>query len=938
MQQIRAVTSTLSHEKMPFGFGPFGGGGAGHPTPRRRRQQAVEAPREVLVFVDERRRPRHRRRHHHVDRDTDATTSRENYYPAVDDHGGDDVGDVAAGAVGDGRIFTPKIRNRGGAESAEGGGGGAALGDFLALPDLSQHEDGDTSAAATTSPTSYDVIHHSPSGSSSQLMISLRASALPESPPDEQRQRPNLRQRMHKERQPSVRRRSTSFGSVGGLSLGSSTVQTLSDDEDAHESGTFDGHRGGEDGADNDGDDDASVHSLLREEVFENAVLKVSFAGGIVTLEYPPDEDGGVDPTAEVAPAPTAVTESRNASMQLLDKGERMGNAEAYDSDDTDNDYSDDDGVLEGNALPPLPRDEPIPHHFELQSTNIHSLEDKEMRKKNEVRLAALEASLKTYKDAGAEIPEVLLVQINECRQATSSQPKGAGGIVEAVISAVATASAAPSRHSSTLSPSMVSTSISESRDPQVSVEPPSEPNSPIVTSRASSVYGGPSSRASSFRGEDVAAAPLLAPSVPLPETDKGRTRKLRIAEADEIHVLPCQCAFKLEGMQGLNTCILGPTLEDKVMDQPQLATNSLHGPHTGSIFQTPIRRRPSLPASLQQSAPAHLGRATLAMSTPVRSNLADAQSSADLGTLGGMMTAKAPSAQVARSGIPAGVRSTPCSPSSSTNGAISRVIHHPTSPDNGSVPLQLGGPPSETPKKGNSNRLEHSTFQSMDYHEITLMRKNSKGNRVAASEGDEFVDWDALTIRCKDHDEMDAIIGSLKISASAHVVPFSPDPRAKLKKKKKEEAREILRKRRRRRSSSVGRLRSTSSGASLEGINVHRTPHNGKERPGMTSPLTPPSSERGQSQKIPLSKRKKRQEQSKTFNKEDYCECCGFQFTLLTRRHHCRKVCFVFLLYLSLSFGFLYITTILYPFLISHIHRIYLPYYSSSPFPSTVR
>ena len=765
-------------------------------------------------------------------------------------------------------------------------------------------------------------------------MISPRVAALPESPPDQQRHRPNLRQSMHKERQPSVRRRSTSFGSVGGLSLGSSTVQTLSDDEDAHDSGTFDGYRGGEDGAGNDDDDDASVHSLLREEVFENAVLKVSFAGGIVTLEYPPEEDEEVDPTAEVVSALTLARENRNASMQLLDKGERMGNANAYDSDDTDNDYSDDDGVLEGNALPPLPRDEPIPHHFELQSTNIHSLEDKEMRKKNEVRLAALEASLKTYKDAGAEIPEVLLVQINECRQAMSSQPKGAGGIVEAVISAVATASAAPSRHSSTLSPSMGSTSISESRDPQVSVEPPSGPNTPIIASRASSVYGDLSSRAPSFRGEDVAAAPLLAPSVPSPEADKGRTRKLRIDEADEIHVLPCQCAFKLVGMQGLN--ILGPTLEDKAMDQSQLATNSLHGSHTGSIFQTPIRRRPSLPASLQQSAPAHLGRATLAMSTPVRSNLAGAQSSGDLGALSGMMMAKTPSAQAARSGIPTGVRSTPCSPSSSTNEAISQVIHHSASPDNGSAPLQLGGPPGETPKKRNSNRLEHTTFQSMGYHEITLMRKASKWNRVAASEGDEFVDWDALTIRCRDHDEMDAIISSLKTSARAHVVPFSPDPRAKLKKKKKEEAREILRKRRRRRSSSVGRLRSTSSGASLEGIDVHKTPHDGKERPGMTSPLTPPSSERDQSQKIPLSKRKKRQEQSKTFNKEDYCECCGFQFTLLTRRHHCRKVGFTFLLCIHCRLDFFYIPTILSDLL--SLSSIFISHIIPPPFPSTVR
>lgn len=865
---------------MPFGFGPWGGGGAGagHPTPRRRRQQAVEAPREVMVFIDERRQPaRHRRKQQHI------SSNSHELNLAVDVGGvsartAADIAGPAAVVDSNGSIFTPKIRN----VSAEGAKD-EALGAFLALPNLDRYAAG--GASATTSPASSEINHHSGTGSSaSKFVINPRVSTLSESPPDLQQQQQHHQHQQQssihhgnhkaKERH-SARRRSTSFGSVGGLSLGSSTVHTLSDDEDAHDNGTLDGYH------DHDGEDDdnASVHSLLREEVFENAVLKVSFAGGIVTLEYPPSEaEEEIEPEATEAVSPPTLLERRKPK--------------AYDSEDTDNDYSDDDGVMEGNALPPLPRDEPIPHHFELQSTNIHSLEDEEMRKKNEIKLAVLEASAKSYKDADKEIPDDLLAQINECRRASSKKPKGPGGIVEAVFSAVATASAAPSRQNSALSPtSMISTSVSESRDPQVSIEPPSGPNSPTVGSRASSFYGDASStRTPSFRGEDVRATPLPVTATPVLMPDTGRIRKLRITKDDEIHVLPCQCAFKLVGMQGLN--ILGPTMEDRAMDQQQLASNSLHGTHVGSILQTPVRKRPSLPASLQQSAPAHLGRKTLAMSTPVRSNLAAAQYSDDLSTHEGMMMAKTPSAQAARSDIPVGTRSTPCSPSSSANGAISQIIHHSASPDNGSAPLQLGGP-SENTKKPNSSRLEQSTFQSMGYHEITLMRKGSAGNRDTESEREEFVDWDALTIRCRDHDEMDAIISSLKTSARAHVVPFSPNPRAKLKKKKQEEAREILKKRRRRRrsSSSVHRLRSASSGASLEGIDVHQTPHNEKERPSMTSPLTPPSSERHPSQKSPLSRRKKRQEQSEKFNKEDYCECCGFQFTLLTRRHHCRKV-----------------------------------------------
>ena len=822
------------------------------------------------MFIDERR--RHRRKSQHAG---DDSTAREN--SAVD------VGDVKVGtaagtgpaaAIGsNGAMVTPKTRNVSG-KCAEDGTG--TLGDFLALPNLNRHENGycdaSSRAAATTrssaSPKSPTDINHHSGSSPSRFVINPRVSTLSESPSDHHRQPQR------------ARRRSTSFGSVGGLSLGSSTVHTLSDDEDTHDDGTLDGYHDGED------DDNASVYSLLREEVFENAVLKVSFAGGILTLEYPPEaqEEIGIQPT-EAAPPPSPEMES-----DLHNHG---------DSEVIDNDYSDDDDVMEGNALPPLPRDEPISHHYELQSTNIHSLEDDEMRKKNEIRLAVLEAAAKSYKDAEREIPDDLLAQINECRQASSKKPKGPGGIVEAVISAVATASAAPSRRNLTLSPTrMVSASVNESRDPQVSVEPPSGPNTPLFGSRASSFFGDArSTRTPLVRGDDIPSTPLLAAVEPAPTANKGRIRKLRITKDDEIHVLPCQCAFKLVGMQGLN--ILGPTLEDRAMDQHHLVSNSLHGTYAGSIMQTPIRRRPSLPASLQQSAPAHLlGRKTLDMSTPVRSNLAGASSSNDLRNHSGMMMAKTPSAQAARSNIPFGTRSTPCSPSSSTNGTISHIIHYPTSPDNGSAPLQSGGLSEEAKKNtANTSKLEHATFQSMGYHEITLMRRRSKGNRDTDSEGEEFVDWDALTIRCRDHDEMDAIIRSLKTSASARVVPFSPDPRAKLKKKKQEEAREILKKRRRRRSSSsIDRLRSTCSGASLEGIDVHKTPRDERGRPSMASPLTPPSSERHPSQKSPLSRRKKRQDQSKTFNKEDYCECCGFQFTLLTRRHHCRKVRLEFL------------------------------------------
>ena len=164
---------------------------------------------------------------------------------------------------------------------------------------------------------------------------------------------------------------------------------------------------------------------------------------------------------------------------------------------------------------------------------------------------------------------------------------------------------------------------------------------------------------------------------------------------------------------------------------------------------------------------------------------------------------------------------------------------------------MTLGGPVSSNlsslpplPKK----RSHISLFPKMSspgmftaLHEITLLRSfhvNSSDNLHTA---DEVSQWRAITIQCNDHDEMDSIIQALKATAKSRVIPFSRNPKARLKRRVEN--------------------------------------HKRRKEKSSKAILSPPQ------QKISNHKHSKH-----LFHKKDNCELCSEPFTLLHRRHHCRK------------------------------------------------
>ena len=85
--------------------------------------------------------------------------------------------------------------------------------------------------------------------------------------------------------------------------------------------------------------------------------------------------------------------------------------------------------------------------------------------------------------------------------------------------------------------------------------------------------------------------------------------------------------------------------------------------------------------------------------------------------------------------------------------------------------------------KRAKHNNNGSTVFQSFGYHEIILIRCRPHLNKPTVSVMDEALDWDAVTIRCRDHDEMDAMIKSMTDASFATVVPFSSNPKRKRKK-----------------------------------------------------------------------------------------------------------------------------------------------------------
>ncbi len=205
--------------------------------------------------------------------------------------------------------------------------------------------------------------------------------------------------------------------------------------------------------------------------------------------------------------------------------------------------------------------------------------------------------------------------------------------------------------------------------------------------------------------------------------------------------------------------------------------------------------------------------------------------------------------------------------------------------------------------KKGFHDRSESSFFTGLGYHEITLIRNENKKS-IAKSE-EICAEWDAVTIRCSDHDELDLLIKLLRDSSRAKVVPFSSNPKEKLRRKRKSQRR-------------IGRqvdtfllgkapqpeqIRSLPSHDSYseEKYTVGQAETNSSHmniHPNFCLPTRPDKEDtavKSPHLKSPENNNQTIQKQKRipwdlNFNKKEYCELCDLTFTLLTRRHHCRR------------------------------------------------
>ena len=200
-------------------------------------------------------------------------------------------------------------------------------------------------------------------------------------------------------------------------------------------------------------------------------------------------------------------------------------------------------------------------------------------------------------------------------------------------------------------------------------------------------------------------------------------------------------------------------------------------------------------------------------------------------------------------------------------------------------------------------SRSDSNLFTGLEYHEITLIC--NQGSDTADMQSDkenddagQFVKWDAVTIRCSTHDELDLLVKALRDSSKAKVVPFSSNPKERLEQLRAE--RQQMEKELCEESifnSDSGRPEGEGTNASqmanknsyLDNPLMQHSPrstniHTANEE------VVPSIASLGQEKNTTHDGKEKRKQWDLNFNKKEYCELCNLTFTLLTRRHHCRK------------------------------------------------
>ena len=572
---------------------------------------------------------------------------------------------------------------------------------------------------------------------------------------------------------------------------------------------------------------------LSSEGTFESAVINVCPTEGCVILDYP-------EYMQQVHTDTSVENEDGCSNTTVL-----------VDSDET----SDSCGSIseEGNVVTEENDIRFEPHHFELQPTNVHSAEDVRKREHDNVRVAVLGAAAEAYKNVHLEVPDMIIAQINEIRETIRR-----GAAQDDFLNP-------ESEHIVDFNAKRLEMSCSEN----------THARGPRKRTKASPDRNWRALRRQDQRGstypqnKKVNKKELKRPS--------SKIKKLALTSQDEIHVLPCQCALTLVGMRGFN--ILFPITSPTSNDAGDLVES-----FACSLFEEKAsERRPNPPTSCFPSGKQpHTWR-----------NFQFFVNKSERASQNKKIVHRTPPRKAAHSSAMVRTSSGKAQETKSIRPTAPMTMHQvkamPTqwsrsSADDSS--FKLGGPPDLiNPMRSRSGtgeslfppicshtltsqqqKCDSSSFTSMGYHEIVLIRKSA----VTEKEDHHVINWDAVTIRCSNHDEMDILIEALKTCANSTVVPFSPNPKAKLIRTKERGL--TLSKKRRCVLNPRGRRKRNGKGGNFDAI--------------VSSSYTMCPAPQHQA----LTDKMKNKYESNKWNRCKMCEICHLHFTFIIRRHHCRK------------------------------------------------
>ena len=234
---------------------------------------------------------------------------------------------------------------------------------------------------------------------------------------------------------------------------------------------------------------------------------------------------------------------------------------------------------------------------------------------------------------------------------------------------------------------------------------------------------------------------------------------------------------------------------------------------------------------------------------------------------------------------------------------------------------MKLGGPipdkhiciPSLPKKRSHISLFPKMSSPGMlsTLHEITILRSTLQSDNNLQN-NQEYKPWRTITIRCNDHDEMDSLIQALRSTSRPRVIPFSPKPKAKIQRyndtlKSRKKTKSAKEQNISFPSNKSKKLMSSSSSKQFfhnkdycelcnqEFTLLHRRHHCRNCQKSCCSTCSSIHPDQN-GKHIRYCKSCKRvnlymhKKPGNRFHNCDHCELCTLHFTILTRRHHCRK------------------------------------------------